>query len=87
VLTASLALDEVERVAGINDQLAEVNAAWLTAYAVNKPDELSRAEYGVRRRMKLVVIEAGELDEAAMAGVVATVQRAVRIERRKRKGG
>jgi hypothetical protein len=81
-----MALDELERVEGVNEQLGEVNDAWLTAYAVNKPDELSRAEYGVRRRMPLIAIDAGEVDAEVTAEVVAKVQRAERVERRKRKG-
>ena len=36
MFTASLALEEVERVEEINEQLAEVNAAWRIAYAMNK---------------------------------------------------
>jgi hypothetical protein len=82
-----MALDELERVEGVNEQLGEVNDAWLTAYAVNKPDELSRAEYGVRRRMQLNVVDSGPVDLAAVEKIAAKALRAERIERRKRKGG
>ena len=84
VLVSSLALDELERVDGINEQMGEVSAAWLVACAVNKPDELSKAENNVRRRMKLDQLLA-EPDPATIGQVLAQRAKAERIARRKRK--
>jgi hypothetical protein len=87
VLRASLALDELERVEGINRQLGEVNAAWRIAYAVNKPDELVKSERNVRSQMKLrTPADTGPVDGAMHDRTMAKLRKLERIERRKRKG-
>ena len=86
MLTDLLVLEEVERVEGIVKDMDGLGAAWRTAYATHKPQELESLRAKVEQRMRLHVVH--DLPDAdRMAEVVKRVKRAQRIERRaKRKG-
>lgn len=67
---------------GLNEALGEVNTAWRIAQATHKPDELSKAERGIRQRMKLAVVHEGDPDRELAE--LARIRKAQRIARRRK---